>query len=141
MLDFYDEDLNSIAPGEVLRFHGDGHLGESSERKVYIRNDDPKRYFTDVRMEVYTMSMAESGVSDDASWSVKLSYGERRPTEKEWDYVQNGNTLSLPDVGSAGDADTDTYHPVWIRTYIPGGSTAQYRQNKSLRLYRRSLPA
>lgn len=134
-LNFYD-DTQTLFAGSPLRSIHDGHLGGAHEEKIYVRNDDVTKYFTNVQLRLHSEPYDDSGEVGDSGWSVKFLYGERRPTEAEWDIVRSGEVLDLPDIGTVDLADTSTYHPVWVRVYCPGGVLAQTREVQELRLYR-----
>jgi len=116
------------------RTHKDGRLGGAYEEVVYLRNDDPSTYYVNLVAAYESELYAQSGELGDGGWSIKYLYGERRPTEAEWDEVRSGEPLQLPNIGSTLAADTYTYHPVWIRVYYPGGTPAQIRERQRLRV-------
>jgi len=133
-LAFYD-DTQTLFGANPLRTVHDGFIGGVHEEKTYVRNADAAKYYDSVQLRLYTAPYADSGVLGNSGWSVKFLYGERRPTEAEWDLVTSGESLDLPDIGATGAADTTTYHPVWVRVYCPGNEPAQYRENQFMRLY------
>lgn len=128
-LSFYDSTM-AIFGANPLRTLHDGNLGGAHEELVYIRNDDLTRYYTSVTVAyasgVYTLDGTVDG------WSIKFIYGERQPTETEWDIAIAGAALVIPDIGSTSAGDTSTYHPVWVRVYCPGGEAAQLRESQTL---------
>ena len=125
------------------RTHYDGRLGGPHEFIVYIRNDDPANYYTNLVLSYETELYGDIGELGDSGWGVKYMYGERRPTEAEWDEVRSGEPVVLPDIGTTEAADTYTYHPVWVRIYCPGDTAAQLRENQRLRIsyYERKVGA
>ena len=140
-LAFYNSDKEIFTPSSVngldkLRSFHDGHLGDTWEDVIYLRNDDPTKYFTNMVLYYLIDGYQDMGEFGDTGWGVKLMYGERQPTEAEWDLVKAGDPLSLPDIGNSDAADTSTYHPIWVRITCPGGQLAQIRQNQKLRLLR-----
>lgn len=125
-LGFYDEEIAVLT---VERFSVDGRLGGPQESVVFLRNDDPAVYYTDVTA---TVQMEESdvwGEFAETGWSIKLIYGDRQPTETEWDQVASSNVLEMPDIGEEAAADTDSYFPIWIRLFVPGNIPAQRKTN------------
>lgn len=143
-LRFFDADKNPFDGLPIVgteenrqgpaRSFSDGRLGGAHEQVTYLRNDDPSTYYTDLVLSYEQEIYNDSGAFGDTGWSVKYLYGERRPTEAEWDEVRSGEPLSLPDIGSALAADTYTFHPIWIRVYCPGDIAAQLRENQRVRL-------
>lgn len=143
-LKFYDE--NKVVYGSQTpvgdedgrfgpeRTNSDGRLGGPYERVVYIRNDDVSNYYTNIVLSYESTLYNDIGEFGDSGWGIKYMYGERRPTEAEWDEVRSGEPLVLPDIGTTLAADTYTYHPFWIRVYCPGDKAAQIRENQLLRV-------
>lgn len=145
-LKLYDEnkDVMSSLPvrddSEDSRFgpartHYDGRLGGGHEFITYIRNDDSGTYYTNLVLSYESELYGDTGEFGDSGWGVKYMYGERRPTEAEWDEVRSGEPVALPDIGSTLAADTYTYHPIWVRIYCPGDTASQLRENQRLRIY------
>jgi hypothetical protein len=119
--------------GPQRTFH-DGHLGGVYEDIVYVRNDDPTKWYTNITMILELSAYGDIGEFGTTGWSVKFLYGQRRPTEAEWDLVRSGDAIAIPDIGEQPAADTSTYHPIWFRVFCPGGDPAQIRENQMLRL-------
>lgn len=117
-----------------FRSYSDGRLGGAFEQLVYIRNDDVANYYTNLSVGYEENIYQDTGEFGETGWGVKYMYGERRPTEAEWDEVASGEPITLPDIGSTLAADTSTYHPIWIRVYCPGNTAAQLRENQLLRV-------
>lgn len=113
----------------------DGVLGEVCEVRLFVRNDDPAVYYTDISViPVCTTTPSEvDGVS--SGWSAKLILGSIQPTEAEWEATDHGNQIFLGDIGSSGSGDTSTYSPFWYRISAPAGARASNRENIYLRLF------
>jgi hypothetical protein len=143
-LRFFDAEQNAFDGLPILtteanrqgpaRSFSDGRLGGAHEQLTYLRNEDVTTYYTDLVLSFEQSLYNDSGAFGDTGWSVKYLYGERRPTEAEWDEIKSGEPLMIPDVGSTIAADTSTYHPIWIRIYCPGNTAAQLRDNQRVRL-------
>lgn len=137
-LNFYDKDKVIFSKvgdifGPERTFH-DGYIGSVFENVVYIRNDDPTKWYTNITLVLELSGYGDIGEFGTTGWGIKFLYGERRPTEAEWDLVRSGDAISIPDIGVQDDADTHTYHPIWYRVFCPGGESAQIRENQKLRL-------
>lgn len=143
-LQFFDENKD-VYPGlPVLsledgrfgpsRTSFDGRLGGAQEKIVYVRNNDSSNYYTNLILSYESVAYDDSGELGSTGWGVKYLYGERRPTEAEWDEVRSGEPLAIPDIGTTLAADTYTFHPIWIRVYCPGGVAAQHRDNQRIKL-------
>lgn len=131
-LAFYDEEQDlAINP---LRNVINGHTGGFADNIFYIRNDDVSKWYTNISISIVTDVYDALGELGSTGISVKFIYGERRPTEAEWDVAIAGAAISLPDIGTTDLADTFTYHPVWCRIYIPGGSPADIIDSNHIRL-------
>ncbi len=133
-LGFYDEDGGTLFSTDPLRTFHDGRLGGPHEVQVWIANNNPNHYYTNISLEPEMLvgeDWEEFGIT---GWGIKLLYGERRPTLAEWDTVRSGDDIPLPDIGDEDGADTSTYHPIWVRVSCPGGESAQIRENIRLLL-------
>ena len=134
MIKFYDEEYELFGI-EPLRSNHNGKPGGPDEKIIYIRNDDPSKFYSNLIVSYENESAEDYGIDGSTGWSVKFLYGSRKPSEKEWDSVSAGQSISLPDIGSSEVADTTTYHPIWIRVYCPGDSAVQRRLGQKIRLY------
>lgn len=130
MLNFFDSDKNPLA---TLVTGHNGYTGESSEKKIYIRNTDSSLYYQNVIISPRIQGELNQGnIFSTTGWSIKLKYGSERPSEDEWSEILVNDSLSVPNIGSSASADTATYHPVWVRIYCPGGTDPQIKKNMSL---------
>lgn len=127
---FLDKQMKPFNGNPFRSFH-DGYSGDVFEDKVYIRNLDKTRYYTEISIEPKFKNsyQKDSGELGNTGWSIKLMYGERRPTEEEWAAVPPASVISIPDIGSESKADTIRKHPVWLRIFCPGNSPAQIKKN------------
>jgi hypothetical protein len=132
-LAFYDDQKIAFGVDPLRTFH-DGHLGSVMEKLIYIRNDDAALYFTNVEVAYLTSQYQDVGEYGTSGWGVKYMYGQRRPTEAEWDLVRPGEALLLPDIGTTLAADISTYHPIWVRVVCPGNQAAQIREGQTVQL-------
>ncbi len=133
-LAFYDTDQNLIPDGESLRAQINGHRGGDHQVRIYIRNDSPVYWYTNIVLSLASTLYDGYGALGTSGISYKFLYGARQPTEAEWDSVLAGESLSLPNIGDTDAADTSTYHPIWIRTYVPGNTKAAIYDTYSLEL-------
>jgi hypothetical protein len=134
MLQLYDSTLTTFGTTPLRTFHN-GHIGDSHEQLIYIRNQNAAKWYTNVKLTPAMIGgYQDIGEFGTTGWGIKLMYGKRRPTEEEWDLVNSGSAIILPDIGTIEAADTFTNHPVWVRIYCPGGEEAQIRENMQLKL-------
>jgi len=133
-LAFYQEKNTSSAFSDPLRSFHHGPMGSVHEEIVYIHNTDSSKYYSNVLLTFEVTDYDDWGELGATGWGVKLMYGERRPTEAEWNLVRSGEGIQLPDIGESWSADTGTYHPVWIRIVSPANEVAQIRSGQQLKL-------
>lgn len=132
-LAFYDSSQTAFGT-DILRSFHDGHLGELWEDVIYLRNDSASRYYTNLVLSYTVDSYQDFGEFGTTGWGIKFMYGQRQPTEAEWDLVRSGDPLTIPDIGTTLQADTFTYHPIWVRIICPGEQSAQIRENQRVNL-------
>ena len=130
---FYDDTKSTFGASKLRTFH-DGQLGGGFESLIYLRNDNPANYYTSVSVSFEAELYNDTGPFGTSGWSVKFIYGERQPTEAEWDSVTAGEVVTIPDIGTTLATDTHTYHPIWVRVYAPGESAAQIRENQRVKV-------
>lgn len=130
MLAYYDNEYSAISERPLRTFHN-GYSGEAFEDIFYIRNSDPATYYSDIYItpKFRLDYMNDSGINGNTGWSVKVLYGKSKPTREEWDQIEGGEELLIPDIGTEEAADNGTFHPVWYRVYCPGGIKAQIKEN------------
>jgi hypothetical protein len=133
-LSFYDDTQTAFGTNSLRTVHN-GHLGGSYESLTYLRNGDSGKYYKNITVHLVLDSYEDIGELGTSGWGVKFIYGERRPTEDEWDQVRSGTTIAIPDIGNTLAADTSTYHPIWVRVFCPGNEPAQIRETQTLRVY------
>ena len=130
MLAFYDDNYDPLVNQPLKSYHN-GYSGQEFENIFYIRNSDPATYYSNIllqpkfRLKYYD----DSGVNGNTGWSVKLMYGKSKPSREEWDEIEGGEEIKIPDIGTEEAADNSTFHPIWYRIYCPGGTQAQVRKN------------
>lgn len=133
-LQIFDENYESFQGNPLRSFHN-GHTGDSHEQLFFIRNQNPSKYYTNIKITpVWLAGYQDNGEFGITGWGLKLMYGKRRPTEEEWDLIKSGSAIQIPDIGTIEAADTFTNHPLWIRIYCPGNEPAQIRQNMQLKI-------
>ena len=105
--------------------------GSGKVKKLYLRNDDPTKWYNDVELRV----KSTGGLAIvDGTVSIKLLSGDSRPTEERWDAaLANDNALlstpiaggsvdeRFPEFGEAGTANVK-YYPFWIRVELAKGA-------------------
>lgn len=130
-LAFYDS-TKTLYAANPLRGVINGHVGGPHEELFYLRNGDVTKWFSNVVVSVTTSLYDGLGEFGTSGISFKFMYGERRPTEAEWSEVNSGDSLQIPNIGSTDLADTNTYHPIWVRIYVPGNTAANIYDNYAI---------
>ena len=133
-LQIFNSNYESFEENPLRSFHN-GHVGDSHDQLIFVRNQNPAKWFTNIRLQpVMIGGYKDLGEFGDTGFGCKLLFGRRPPTEEEWDFVMSNSAIYLPDIGSCEAADTFTNHPVWVRLYCPGGTPAQIRESMQLNL-------
>lgn len=131
-LQFYDS-TKTLFSGNPLKTSLDGRYGSVRDSLIYVKNNDVSKYYTNLSVSTVYGVYPDAGEFSNTGWSVKYLYGERRPTEAEWDTAKPDVPLALPDIGSTVAADTTTYHPIWVRVIAPA-APAQRRSSQTINI-------
>ena len=136
MLEFFEKKDNNFLPLTELVTTHNGYTGGSSERVLYLKNDDAGLYYTHISVEVVfpVFEKAADDLYTNTGWSVKAKYGSEQPSEEEWNSINVNEAIQLPDIGGDDNADTTTYHPIWIRVYCPGYTDPTIKKDVSLKI-------
>ena len=95
----------------------DGREGGAIEYQLYLRNDDIEHWYTDI--SVRAVGTTTWPVDGTRGYSWKLKEGFIKPTQKEWDVIESGNSITFSDIGTASYGDIVSYLPFWVRVEIP----------------------
>lgn len=99
-----------------------GTTGEVVEKRYYIRNDDPTRWYSNITVQPVVSSgdniVNGSGSTEGFLW--KVLAGDSKPLEEQWELKAPGEAVSLgANIGSGSAGDTTTYLPFWLRIQVP----------------------
>lgn len=98
----------------------DGEVGGAIDTKLYVRNDDVDRWYSDIQVLPYDSSGNNIVNGNMSGWYWRVLEKDFAPTTEEWLEVDAGNTLTLTDsIGSSTLGDISTYLPFWVRVAIP----------------------
>lgn len=131
---FLDEGMNELN-GKPIRTRHNGSTGGSNESMFFIRNRKEDVFYRNVFLTpLFDNDYYEYEDFETSRWSVKLHYGTVQPSENEWDQIESGQYLKMPDIGTIEGSDTFTNYPIWIRIYCPGLTEAQIKKNIGIQL-------
>ena len=120
-LDIY---VSDDTPLQVAYSVHDGVAGSTSDKLLYVRNDDPLVYYTGITVQIEGEGEGVLAALVQDGWKIKFIAGSRRPTEAEWDRVVWGEPVSLNDIGTVSSGDTSTYRDFWMRVEASGNQRA-----------------
>ena len=103
----------------------DGRQGGAKEFRLYVRNDDPLYYYTNIVLTLQDIGDESIVDRPDDGFVWKLSQGDVQPTLNDWNNIAPANTVSLSDIGSSGSPDSSTYLPFWVYVEVPPGLDVQ----------------
>lgn len=133
MLSNTSDDIDDYKPFTISF---DGSTGGSLVKKLYVRNDNLDRYYTNI--QIYPIDNSSGidhtdGTTDDWHW--KLMEKDIPPSEEDWDGVDMGNILTLSsNIGNSSLGDTATYLSFWVRVTIPDKQLADNIKDIYLRM-------
>ena len=112
-----------------------GNDGESVELLLYLHNDDPYQWYSDIIIKPEDISAPDDTLGDKGTgWGVKLSAGAEQPNTSKWNSIHYGNSINMSNIGITGVADTTTYYPFWYRIDSPPGEDVKTKIDIKLRL-------
>jgi len=112
-----------------------GELGGNIVRRLYVRNDDPTRYYEDIQIVAVDSESPSRVTNAKSGWNWKMVEKDIAPVEEEWPDVAAGNTLILSsDLGSTSMGDSATYLSFWVRVEIPPNQLVDNIKDIVLRL-------
>lgn len=112
-----------------------GNDGEVVELLLYLRNDDPFQWYSDITITSDDISSPDDTEGDRGTgWGIKFSAGVEQPTKSKWSTIKFGNTISMPVVGGIGSPDTTTFYPFWYRIQSPPGEDVKTKIDIKLQL-------
>lgn len=99
----------------------DGRSGGTKEIRLYVRNDDPVFYFSDINLSLQDIGLENviDRASDGFTW--KLSEGDTKPTYNEWANISPANNINFPQIGDVSQPDSSTYLSFWVQISVPPG--------------------
>lgn len=95
----------------------DGKIGGVFQKQLFVRNDNSTLWYSLTTLTA--VNNITPALINSPGYSWKLSAGGTQPTDEQWAAITGGNTISLPNLGTASLANTSTYLPFWLRVEIP----------------------
>jgi len=118
-----------------LTFTFDGRVGGAIDKKIYLRNDDPYRWYDEISLQAVDTngySMAD-GTEGGFYWKLAQTDMELHPLE--WELISSGNSISIADaLGSDLQGNVTSYIPIWVRVAIPKGLPIQVIKDIVIRI-------
>ena len=105
-----------------LTFTFDGRIGGTIDRQVFLHNDNPERYFTDITVQAIDLDPSLQDLTNNmrSGYYWKLAQKDIALTNTEWLTVGIANILTMSrDLGTNSKADIATYLPIWVRVSVP----------------------
>lgn len=124
-----------ITSSNPLTFTFDGRVGGTMSRKIYIRNDNPDRWYTNITVQPVDTSGTNIVDGSTPGFFWKLKEKDINPTPEEWDLVSNGNQITLSkNLGNNLLGDIVTFLPIWVKVSVPRGMDLQTIKDVVLRI-------
>lgn len=101
----------------------DGRLGGYKETRLFIRNNDLNVFYTGLTLSL--SNPTGTNIVNNGEFQWKLSYGDTKPTFNDWLNIAPANTMSIENLGSAGNPDISTFLPFWLFIQIPSNLSVQ----------------
>lgn len=101
----------------------DGRVGGFKETKLYIHNDDPIYFYTNIELSLRDENSVSIINNNGFEW--KLFAGDQKPSFNEWKSIPVASSITFEDLGSLGNPDISTYLPFWIFIQIPANVNVQ----------------
>ncbi len=99
----------------------DGVTGSIVDRRYFVRNDDSARSYSNSTLQP-TLVTGNNIFDGTSGFEWKLIVGDKQPLEEQWGLVTPGNSIIIPDIGTALLSDTVTFEPFWLRMIVPRGA-------------------
>jgi hypothetical protein len=110
----------------LFRVTFDGRIGGAQVYQIYIRNNDPTRWYSDIELSAEDTEAPNLVDNSTEGYGWKFLSKDIAPTELEWRDIDWGNTLYLADsIGSSSIGDISTFLSVWVRVEVPRGISVQ----------------
>jgi hypothetical protein len=95
-----------------------GRLGGVYQKRLYVRNDESDRSYSDIEVLVENPD-DETLIDGTQNILWKLIPGDAQPADDDWMEVTTGNSISLDDIGTDSVSDSTTYLPFWLYVKVP----------------------
>jgi len=97
-------------------------LGSWNTIKLWVRNSDSSKYYESVKVR---LDLEENPTESGTVYLLRK--GNIEPTALEWGNSELATDINLvTKIGSEEEADTETYHPFFLRIYVPADANIGY---------------
>ena len=128
---------NGIMSSPLATVH-DGKTGDMYVTQLYLRNDNPLVWFSNIEVFPFDKNAGEILKGDvnyqDTGWGIKLSLSSSEPTQGMWEDIEWGESVLIDKVGDSGNPDTAKYHPFWYMITCPPNHDAAIKENITFRV-------
>lgn len=125
--------LSSATGWNPFRVTLDGRDTSSLEKKLFVRNDDTSKYYTDVTLDILDKG-GDIFANESHGFNWKMQAGDKQPLPAEWVLLPAVSTLAFPSIGTSTLANIFTYYSFWVRVELPRGHRALSIKSVILRL-------
>lgn len=115
------EETKGFVELDPFRVTFDGRQGGAIATKIFLRNDDPSRWYSNMVLQALDTSTSRKSMVTEGvpGFFWKLAQGDRALFPEEWDQIAKGNSISFTQtLGSSTFGDITTYLPVWVYVQI-----------------------
>lgn len=97
----------------------DGVTGGVSEKQLFVGNNSADYQYTGIVLSLLDNS-GQHLIDGTNGFSWKLSEGSTQPLEAEWDTIDDGNSITIPNIDTSPG-----FRPFWLRIAVPRATSAQ----------------
>jgi hypothetical protein len=126
--DFFEVSTDDDLSSPVITTH-DGKRGDSQKVKLYLKNDDSMRYFTNIVITPFDNILPSDIDYASTGWGVKLSNKLEEPSTAEWEDIDWGASITVADI-----EDVPGTVSFWYLVSCPPNTDAQNKTDITLKI-------
>lgn len=115
----------------------DGQSGDVKTIQLYLRNDSATVWYSDIIISpVDTVEANPYGdiIYRETGWGIKLSEGAIEPSVGEWEDIEWGEQIEMPNIGNSSTGDNQTYYPFWYLITCPPNEDVKNKEDIFLKV-------